>query len=262
MYCCHFIEAQASSLLSDFLLTMLEHGKSIMRLSHLGLVLSAIALSLAFSVANANPRTFTLDCANGKAAPSGVPSTLTNWSNTQVFRAWCDAAGTDTLVIEMSHTADLRMLESTDGPSSSNSSNLSGWMPGGPDLPDLVYRVRRYNGTVGNIEYGVLTYYDRATDDLEYDWYDASWNYVSQGSTPSVSQWIEMAKFFIGWDFRYSKAVSYRITPKKTCPAHHDYLFINTLTGEAVGNFIHGGSCYHETVTRGLSEFIDARLSD
>lgn len=231
-----------------------------MRSSYFGLVLSTIALSLSFSVANADRRTFTLDCANGKAAPSGVPSTLTNWSNTQVFRAWCDAAGTDTLVIEMSHTADPRMAESIGGGSSSGVSNavgLSDWMPAQPGNPNLIHKWAR------NVsQYGTINQWNDSQ--VVITMFDLDHNFLNEAPYP-VASWLSEAQGGSGVSaVRYNTKTRSRtrVYFKTTCPAHHDYVFVNTATGEAVGNFIHGGSC--TTVRRSMptGEVLSTELID
>ena len=218
-----------------------------MRLSRIGLVLSTIALSFFSSVVNASPRTFTLDCSSGRAAPSGVPSSLTSWSNLQVFRAWCDAAGTDTLVIEMSHTADLRLPESK-GSSRvrvSNTIGLTDWMPAQPGNPNLIHK-----WALNGPWYGTINEWDSSLVVITI--LDLDFNLVFETPYP-VASWLAEGQGGVGISaVRYNTKTRSRtrVYLKTTCPAHHSYVFVNTVTDETVGNLIDGGSC--KTVKRSV----------
>lgn len=226
--------------------------------------LMAAALAAFPYSAHTSPTQYTLDCDSYRKFPSGVPATFTSRANVTTFRLWCNQAGTDTLAVYVDTKFDARVFEQMGLPAvkTSDSDILKDIMP-----TVEIERVETSKTTVpsnATTDYplqvtdssgNVYTFKSSGTntDEYIYSGVDSAGNSLGD-STNLIGDWLtDCGGGSCLWDLeevtpgvRTTRRKT--VTPKPICPSNKTYYFINSATGEAISNFISGGSCFSVTV--------------
>lgn len=221
------------------------------------IVAGFISVIFTFS-SHASPTEYTLDCAAQRMFPSGVPATFTSRENNKTFRLWCNQAGTDKLAVYVDTRFDSRIFEQMGlPPVRTNDFDILQNI-----LPQVeIERVETSKTTAPSN--ATTTYPLQVTDGagVVYTFTSSGANpgeyiYTSTGGalTKTVADWLtECGLGSCLWDLeevtpgvRTTRKKS--VKPKPICPSNKTYYFINSVTGEAVSNYISGGSCFDVTV--------------
>ena len=226
-------------------------------------LMAAILATFNYS-AQASPTQYTLDCDPYRKFPSGVPATFTSRANVAIFRLWCNQAGTDTLTVYVDTKFNPRIFEQMGLPAvkTSDTDILRDIMP--------TVEIERVETSKTTVPGNATTKYPLQVTDSAGNVYTfkssgaTSGDYIYSGvdstgaalgdSTKAIGDWLtdcgggsclyDLEEVTPGVRTTRKKTV----TPKSLCPSHKTYYFINSVTGEAVSNFISGGSCFNVTV--------------